>query len=158
MKITQDDVSRVTSQIIKLVNKYKRLDSKALDFGTGDLLYPSEIHVIEAIGKNLGNTVNDLCQRFSVTKGAISQIVNKLTAKRLVIKKRNPDYHKEVILTLTERGRKAFDGHERLHAFMDKKLYGTMMNINRDELKNFEDILQIIESYIERYIAFGEGK
>ncbi len=151
-------MGRITGHIIKLVNKYKRLDSRALDFGTGDLLFPSEIHVIEAIGKNYGNTVNELCRKFSVTKGAVSQIVNKLSEKRLVNKKRNPEYHKEVILTLTARGRKAFNGHEKFHASMDKELYNTMTDVDREELANFEEIMRKVEAYIERYITFTEGK
>jgi len=84
--ITVEDITRIMGIFIRIVNKYNRLESKALDFGTGDLLYPAEIHIIEAIGKNYGNTVNEICQKFGVTKGAISQVVHKLSKKGLINK------------------------------------------------------------------------
>lgn len=156
--ITVDDVSRITGLMIRLVNKYNRLDSKALDFGTGDLLYPSEIHIIEAIGKNHGNTVNEICQKFGVTKGAISQIVYKLSKKGLVTKKRKPDFYKEIMLSLTAKGRKAFKGHENLHKLMDEDLYKNMSHFDKDKIENFEVVLRIIESRIEKYIELGKKK
>ncbi|MBN2086738.1 MarR family transcriptional regulator [Candidatus Peregrinibacteria bacterium] len=154
--ITIDDVSNITELMIKLVNKYNRLDSKALDFGTGDLLYPSEIHMIETIGKNHGNTVNEICQQFGVTKGAVSQIVYKLEKKGLVSKERNTDFYKEIILSLTKKGRIAFEGHEKLHKSMDADLYKTMADFNKHDLNNFEIILRVIESRIEKYIEVGK--
>lgn len=158
MKISEEDVNRMTVQLIRIVNKYNRLDSKALDFGTGDLLYPSEIHVIEAIGKRDGNTVNEICTKFSVTKGAISQIVRKLYQKGLIDKRRNPDYHKEIILSLTARGKKAFEGHEKLHRLMDRELTREIVNITKEELKTFEALLRIIEMHIDRYIDLGTSE
>ncbi len=154
--ITVEDVSHITGLMIRLVNKYNRLDSRALDFGTGDLLYPSEIHIIEAIGKSHGNTVNEICQKFGVTKGAISQIVHKLSQKGLVTKKRNPDFYKEIMLSLTPRGRKAFEGHENLHKMMDEDLYRNMAHFDKDKIKGFEDVLRVIESRIEKYIELGK--
>jgi DNA-binding MarR family transcriptional regulator len=154
--ITVKDVSRITGLMIRLVNKYNRLDSKALDFGSGDLLYPSEIHIIEAIGKNHGNTVSEICQKFGVTKGAISQVVYKLSKKGLISKKRNPDFYKEIMLSLTAKGRRAFEGHEKLHKFMDEDLYKNMANFKKDDLKNFEVVLRVIESRIEKYIGLGK--
>ncbi len=156
--ITVEDVTRIMEIVIRLVNKYNRLDSKALDFGTGDLLYPSEIHIIEAIGKNYGNTVNEICQRFGVTKGAISQVVYKLSKKGLINKKRNPDFYKEIMLSLTEKGWKAFDGHEELHKLMDEDLYKNILGFEKEDLKNFEAILHLIESRIEKYIDLGKSQ
>lgn len=154
--ITFDDVSRITGLMTRLVNKYNRLDSKALDFGTGDLLFPSEIHVVEIIGKNHGNTVNEICQKLGVTKGAVSQIVDKLSKKGLVAKQRNPDFYKEIMLSLTAKGRKAFKGHENFHKLMDEDLYKNMTHFDKNEIENAEVVLRVIESQIEKYIRLGK--
>lgn len=156
--ITREDIGRVTSQLLRLGNKYRRLDSRAIDFGTGDLLYPSEIHVIEAIGKGHGATVNEICRLFGVTKGAISQIVHKLSGKGLVGRTRNPDYHKEIILSLTTRGRKAFEGHERLHGTMDGELYMYLSDVKKENLQSFEEFIARIEILVDRYIEYGKEK
>lgn len=156
--ITVDDISRIIGIVIRIVNKFNRLNAKPLDFGTGDLLYPSEIHIIEAIGKKNGNTVNEICQKFGVTKGAVSQIVNKLSNKGLVSKKRNPDFYKEIFLSLTVKGRQAFNGHEKLHKLMDEDLYGNITNFKKDDLKIFEKMLQEIETRVEKYIELGNKK
>ncbi|MBN1531991.1 MAG: MarR family transcriptional regulator [Spirochaetes bacterium] len=158
MKVTAEDVSRISVLLMRLVNKYKRLDSRALEYGTGDFLYPAEIHVIEAIGKNQGSTVNEICLKFGVTKGAISQIVNKLLRKGLIDKTRNPEYHKEIILTLTKRGKRAFEGHERLHGLMDAELYRYVSDFQKEDMKRFEEFLSRIETHIGKFIDHGTRK
>jgi hypothetical protein len=60
------------------------------------------------------------------------------------------------MLSLTAKGHRAFMGHEKLHKLMDEDLCRNMMNFKNDDLKNFEVILQVIESQIEKYTELGK--
>ena len=63
---------------MRLINKYNNLNKKAHYYGVDVLLYPSEIHVIDAIGDNNDVTTTKLSMNLGITKGGISQTVSKL--------------------------------------------------------------------------------
>lgn len=89
--------------------------SRSHDFGTGTDLYVKEIHTIEAIGKQPRVTVTQLARQAAVTKGAVSQIVNKLVDKGFVVKQRAETDNREIGLLLTDLGQVAFREHELVH-------------------------------------------
>ncbi len=155
--ISPEDVSRIVETFVRLANLYDRLESGGYDFGTGELIFPAEIHALEAIGRGGGGTVSALAARFGVTKGAVSQIVRKLSDKSLVRKEQNPDYRKETILSLTGKGRKAFEGHERLHRAMDTNVYKAAARFTKEDLEKVEVFMAIMEAQLVKYIAAGKS-
>jgi DNA-binding MarR family transcriptional regulator len=98
-------VNEIIWLLFRLANRFSELEKTPVSFGTGEVLYPSEIHMIEAIGKNRGRTVTELCGRFGITKGAVSQTIGKLAAKGYIKKVRNADFGKEVLLSLTKKAK-----------------------------------------------------
>jgi DNA-binding MarR family transcriptional regulator len=143
------DISRYFTRI---KNKLNKLEKKSIDFGTGEKLYASELHTIEAIGKNYGNTVTGLCDLFGITKGAVSQIISKLEKKKLISKERNIDYSKEINISLTEKGWVIFNSHKNLHKKMDVEFLSYMKNIPEDQLETFLSVLKHMEKYVDEFI------
>jgi DNA-binding MarR family transcriptional regulator len=79
------------------------IDKKPKDYGTGDLLYVTEIHTIHCIAENPEINMTQLAEMTGVTKGAVSQTVKRLIGKRYIAayKTRNK---KEVNLRLSDKG------------------------------------------------------
>ena len=148
----KDLISSTINELIKLSQRMNRLEKKPIDFGTGEFLYQSEIHTIEAVGKHPGCTSSDLCRRFGVTKGAISQIIKKLTDKGYVTKETNIDYAKEKLLRLTEKGLKAYKGHERLHELMDSDFLKKFDTVPVEHVNWFRNALVEISSHLDKYL------
>ena len=73
----------------RIINKFNYIEKIPRDFGTGKLLYPSEIHLIETIGKTPGINVTELAKRHGISKAAISQKLKKLEKKDLVERYKN---------------------------------------------------------------------
>lgn len=69
-----------------VINRFTLIENSPRDFGSGERLYPSEIHTIEAIGKNEGTNLTQLAETMGVIKAVISQIVRKLEMKKYVQK------------------------------------------------------------------------
>lgn len=142
----------------KAMNRFSKLEQIPMDFGSGDVLYRSEIHTIEMIGLHPDSNLTELAARLEVTKGTLSQLINKLSAKDLVLKTKGERNDKEVTLKLTPKGRMAFDGHHRFH----NKMYLSFMDICQDlsleELEMFEDLLLKIMDNIEREISRATSK
>jgi DNA-binding MarR family transcriptional regulator len=141
----------IAAQFIQVMNKYSALEKRPIDFGTDELLYPSEIHMIEAIGKGRGMNITELGGMLGVTKGAVSQKVARLVRKGLVQKIKAPSSEKEVLLKLTEKGWIAFEGHEKFHMGLYVDFIKYIEDFSSDEMKRFSEILKKLEDHIEGY-------
>jgi DNA-binding MarR family transcriptional regulator len=125
---------------LKLINRYNDIDKKARTYGTEELLFPSEIHVIDAIGMQSDMTTTKLAKTLGITKGGISQITSKLIKKDLIERSKGTGVN-EVFLTLTDKGKTAYDCHRRMHENLTKKL-NSLLNETSEPVK--ETILKII--------------
>jgi len=145
-------VSDIARCFTRVNNKLNKLEKKAVDLGTGEKLFASELHTIDAIGKKQRNTVTSLCNQFGVTKGAVSQIIGKLERKGCVLKERNREDGKEVDISLTKKGWEIFKFHEELHKEMDEELFKFMKTIPEDRLRDFLELLTHVEKYVDRFL------
>ena len=89
-----------------------QLEATPRDYGTGDLLYASEIHTIVAIGRNPGSNLTRLAELLGVSKPAAFKFVRKLAASKYIQRGYLPDNKKEVSFTLTEKGKEALSAHQ----------------------------------------------
>jgi DNA-binding MarR family transcriptional regulator len=146
-------VKEMFEQGIKIANVYSRLNSKPCDYGTGELLHLSELHMIQAIGSKRAETVTELSSYFSITKGGVSQTISKLEKKGYIIKERNPIYGKEVMLILTEKGIKVYDLHEQKHGKLLEELAERMSTLSEENLDGIFYVLNVInEHFREKHI------
>jgi DNA-binding MarR family transcriptional regulator len=149
------DYNNLIESFFRIVNKFSQFEKKPRDFGIGITVYPSEIHTIEIIGKNAGLNVTELARLLGITKGAVSQIVQKLVRKGLVERCKDVDNDKEVLLQLTPAGQNAFQGHEKHHARIDLFLYRKLNDMSGEQIVFLEDIFQTIEGYLD--LALNDG-
>jgi DNA-binding MarR family transcriptional regulator len=141
----------IAAQFVRVMNMYNALEKTPLDFGTNELLYPSEIHTIEAIGKNHGVNVTELGNTLGVTKGAVSQKIARLVRKGLVVKVKAPFSEKEVSLKLTDKGWMAFQGHEKFHMGIYADFIKHIETFSVDEMRRFGEIMKKLGDHIESY-------
>lgn len=105
----------------RLIMQLRKLESSPRTFGKAGALTPSEIHTIDAIGDSDGLLMRELADRLGVTKGAVTQIVDRLEGKDLVRRSPHPNVPKGILLKLTELGLSAYLAHKELHiAFYDQ--------------------------------------
>lgn len=149
-----DNKNEIIQQLIqqsgRVTNEYLKYDAKPRDYGTGELLYNSEIHMIQAIGYKMGETVTELSQSFSITKGGVSQTVSKLEKKGYVLKERKAEYGKEIILMLSDKGKKAFDVHEKSHSKFSSSMFEYMKTLSDEKLSGIEEMLNFIGDHFEK--------
>ena len=96
---------------LKILHLYSIIGRKPKDYGTGDLLYFTELHTITVVARNDEVNMTQLAEIMGVTKGAISQTIRKLVHKSLILKT-NITNRKEVNLRLSEKGRKILKAQE----------------------------------------------
>ncbi len=67
----------IDEQSNRMNNKIMLLEKKPRDYGSGTLLYPSEIHCIASIAENSDAHMSRIAEILGVTRGAIMQLVLK---------------------------------------------------------------------------------
>jgi DNA-binding MarR family transcriptional regulator len=137
---------------MRVINKFTLIENSPRDFGSGDRLYPSEIHTIEAIGQNQGINVTQLAETMGVTKAAISQIVRRLEKKEFVQRYKGLDNQKEVLLRLMKKGRVSFEGHKKFHAVMDVDIIKRIKKMTPVEYGFFDRVLSELDAYSGRIL------
>ena len=120
------------------------------DFGTGLFLYPSEIHIIEAIGNKPGINVTELAAVLEISKPAVSKFVKKLESKNLIKRSSKAANGREVIFQLLPTGQEIFRKQIDYHSRADADIMQLMEKMSDKDLKTVEKLLDIIEVYAEK--------
>lgn len=103
---------------IELINRYNTVNGQSRDFGTGIPLSVSELHLVEAVGKNEPVSATRIASAMGVTKGAVSQMLPKLEQKGVVQRSSSPEDGRAMAISLTAVGRTVFDRHSAVHGQM----------------------------------------
>lgn len=152
MKTKTDRSADLINQFSIVLNKFTALEKSPRDFGTGDKLFPSEIHVVEAIGKKPGINMTDLASVLGISKPAVTQIIGKVLKKNLVERYNGKDNRKEVLLKLTKSGGIAFLGHQEFHARMDTAINNRFGRFTSREFDFLSEIFGDMASYFDQVI------
>lgn len=127
----------------RVIHKY---ESKPRYYGTDEPLYMIEMHVLASVFRNEGITVTELAKQTQRTKSAVSQQINKLEKKGFIKKQRNENYHKEINLFTTEKGKEACQYHSEL----DRKNYSKTLELLNDyTIEEFQRFIRLNNIIIE---------
>ncbi len=138
--------------ILRITKKFNELEKMSIDIGSDEKLYPSELHVIDSVANNYGNSVTEMSKKFGITKGAVSQVVNKLFDKGFLKKDKKLGNSKEIVLSLTEKGWKAFYIMDEVHKQMEEEFFSYMDDIEEEKLESFIEIMGKIEEFIDTFL------
>jgi len=141
---------RVLEIMTRIINKASSLMTEPHHFGTDDVLYASEIHMLDVIGRNPGINVTEIADKLGITKGAVPKIIRKLIHKDLICRYQTKDNKKIVLFELTDKGRTAFQHHIEWHQKFDSGIIQKLNSLNKTELLFFNDIMSDIEQYIDK--------
>ncbi len=144
-----EQLYEIASTFRSLMNISVEANRKPKPFGSDTLIYPAEIHYIVAIAESNIVNVTELAKKMAVTKGAVSQIVNKLQKKDLISRYKKGNDDKTIYLSLTQTGQRVAAEHKRLEqAFLDK-LYMSLSDVTTEEADNFHEILKKVMSVMQ---------
>ena len=134
---------------MRIINHYNSFANKARNYGTDTTLFPSEIHLIDAIGIDGNMTTTRLSQILGITKGGISQTVTKLMKKGMVTKSEG-DGVNEVYLSLSEKGKIAYHGHRKLHERLIKRLNKLTASMDEKTMTAIDEVIHAIDDELAR--------
>jgi len=156
METKKELADRCYRQFSALLFTAVELERVPRDFGTGENLYPSEIHTIDAIGSNPGSSISDIARAVGNTRATVQQISTKLENKGYIKRSMSPHDSKRIFLSLTDTGETAREGHRAYHENMYDTILSKLVRLSRDELINTMEIFTIVEDHFNKYL-YNEG-
>lgn len=149
---------RQCEKFIRLAAKIHEGMHRPYHFGTKDLLYASEIHIVDLIGRNPKINVSEIAARLGVQKSAIPKVVRKLVDKGLVVRSVSPRNRKMIELELTALGWVAYQAHITYHKTINRDLIDHFNHCSEAEMAFFDRILTEIEQGIDAILQQPEEK
>jgi DNA-binding MarR family transcriptional regulator len=140
----------ISETLVRVLNKALANQRKPRRYGLEDMLYPAEVHMVMLIGQYPTFGVTELAAKAGITKGAVSQMIQRLVSKGLISKSTSSSSGRRVILELTNRGKIAFYSHERLHEEGDMDLISFIESLNQAQVKVLERFLMLVEQGIDK--------
>lgn len=144
-----DKKDAIVEKMFRAFNEMNERAKQPRGYGTEQLLYQSEIHTISVICNHESVNASELAQIMGITKGAITQVVNKLIQKGLVEKYNLPGNKKEVYFSLTESGRIANEAHCRYHDRIHGRVIEYLDKLNKEKLEAIEQFFDIFVASIK---------
>ena len=104
--------------LVKLFNEIIEIEEKAIITEEFKDITNNDMHVIEAIGVQEPRNMSSIARAMDVTVGTLTIAMNSLVKKGYVTRTRSEKDRRVVFIALTEKGKKAYDHHQRFHREM----------------------------------------
>lgn len=128
------------------------IEQKALITGEFLDITLNDMHVIEAIGTGEPQTSSTIAKKLSVTMGTLTKAIDRLTKNEYVLRERSEADKRLVLLSLTEKGERAFYHHQKFHEDM---IHALIAQFNKDEAeflaKSLDGLIDYFKANKESY-------
>ncbi len=108
----------INELLVKLFKNIVEIEERFLITPEFKDISVNDMHIIEAIGTEEPKSMSTIAKLMSITTGTLTKLIDGLSDKGYVNRERGKKDKRVVFVSLTEKGRRAFDRHERFHRAM----------------------------------------
>lgn len=139
--------STLNEVLVSLFRDIITMEEKALRTGEYKELSINDMHVIEAIDMREPKNMTSVARSLSVTTGTLTISVNGLVKKGYVERVRSEADRRVVLISLTEKGRKAYLQHQRFH---QKLIDAVTEGLSKEEQVILEGALRNMNKFFRK--------
>lgn len=133
--------------LVRLFRDIMDIEEKAIITKEFKDLTNNDMHVIEAIGINEPKNMTAIAKELSVTVGTLTIAMNSLVKKGYVIRERGKEDRRVVFISLSEKGRGAYEHHAEFHHEM---IEGISEELSEEELKILVQALTKLDRWFRK--------
>lgn len=139
-----DIISTLNELLVKLFRNINVIEERAIRTGEYRDVTANDMHVIEAIGTEEAKNMTSVARSLDVTTGTLTIAVNNLVKKGYVNRVRSEEDRRVVLISLSEKGKRAYLHHRQFH--------DRMINVVVEELTEEEQ--QVLEKALNKLNQF----
>ena len=137
-----DSYGTLNEVLVNLFRDVMEIEQRALESSEFQDLTNNDMHVIEAIGIQEPKNMSTIASTLSVTVGTIA--MNSLVKKGYVIRQRGQTDRRVVYISLSEKGKAAYQHHARFHQEM---IHSIVEQLTEDELAALTKALTCLDHW-----------
>ena len=133
---------------VKLFNDIMNIEAKAIITPEFRDITNNDMHVIEAVGIREPRNMSSVAKTLGITVGTLTISINGLVKKGYVHRVRSDADRRVVLVSLTEKGEKAYHHHEKFHEDMIQSL---LKDLSEEETKTLVSALTNLRDFFHDY-------
>lgn len=149
MALERKEIEELNDLFVSIYEVIAKSENESIQNGPFPDLSVAEIHTLAAIGRNGKPPMGDVAERLSVTMGTLSVSVKKLQARGYVQRENDENDRRLVLVSLTDKGKKAERLHKYFHDVMIKRVTADMQD---GEIESLKKALSILKRYFYQYL------
>jgi DNA-binding MarR family transcriptional regulator len=146
----------VSDLLMGMFNDILRVEHKVIEADDLMPLSMSELHIIEAVGRDNGNSImSDIARKLHITLPTLTAAADRLEDKGYVLRSRSTTDRRRVSVVLTDEGRLAFERHASFHEKMVDAFLGGLERAKMPEL--IQSLTHLRDFFKEQLDALEPG-
>ncbi|MCI6042159.1 MarR family transcriptional regulator [bacterium] len=134
--------------LVKLFNEIMDIEAKAIITPDFKDITNNDMHVIEAVGIEEPRNMSSVAKSLSITVGTLTISVNNLVKKGYIHRVRSNEDRRVVLISLTDKGKKAFNHHKKFHEDMIQSL---IAGLSEKEINTLVTALTNLKEFFRNY-------
>lgn len=143
-----DHYETLNEVLVKLFRDIMDIEQKAIITPEYKDITNNDMHVIEAIGIEAPKNMSSIARELSVTVGTLTIAMNSLVKKGYVERTRGQEDRRVVYISLSEKGRGAYEHHAQFHKEMIDSVTSELTN---EELEALIKALSKLKKWFNRW-------
>lgn len=143
-----DTYQRINDVLVRLFNEIMDQEQKAIITEEFKDISNNDMHIVEAIGLEEPKNMSTVARSLSVTVGTLTIAINSLVKKGYVSRVRSEEDRRVVLLSLSDKGKRAYRHHEQFHKNM---VEAVMENMTEEELPVLMKALESLSSFFRKF-------
>ncbi len=139
-----DSYGTLNDALVSLFNDIMDIEQKSIITDEFKDITNNDMHVIDAIGVGTPKNMSAIARELSVTVGTLTIAMNSLVKKGYVTRQRSSADRRVVYISLSEKGRKAFERHADFHKRM---IRGIIEELDKEELDVLVKALKHLDNW-----------
>lgn len=141
-----DIISTLNEMLVKLFRNITVIEERDICTGEYKDVTTNDMHVIEAIGMGEAKNMTSVARSLDVTTGTLTIAVNNLVKKGYVDRARSEEDRRVVLISLSEKGKRAYLHHRDFH---DRMINAVVEELTEEEQRVLEKTLAKLNRFFK---------
>ena len=134
--------------LVNLFNEILGIEEKALTSSEFRDISVNDMHILEAVGTEEPRSLSSVAKSLSVTVGTLTIAMNNLVKKGYVNRARSEEDRRVVLISLSEKGEKAYYHHQKFH---DDMIQAIMTDLDETQMDALTQALNKLRAFFRKY-------
>ncbi len=149
----EEPLKTINQQLTRLIDEMWAMEEKLIRTEGYRDLTNNDMHVLQAIGTGEGRNMSSIARTLNITVGSLTTSINGLVKKQYVQRRRGEKDRRVVLVSLTEKGKKAYKCHE---DYQRQVSLSILKKLDKEELKVLIKTMNEVSEFTRKYIESKE--